>query len=132
MKKQLIIAAIFSVLAFMFAIGSSSGQNQNTTSDDPYSPAAKQSGLTQASPPSDSSRADAAINLIHDAISLGRFEDAMQASRNWKTAQATASNEIGQVMHELRNTEDSAKKAELMKKLETAITKAFDEDLQRR
>jgi hypothetical protein len=40
--------------------------------------------------------------------------------------------ELGRIMSELRNTEDSAKKAELTKKLESAVTKSFDADLKNR
>jgi TolA-binding protein len=40
--------------------------------------------------------------------------------------------EIGQLMHQLREADDDAKKADLTKKLETAVDKQFDEDLKNR
>lgn len=40
--------------------------------------------------------------------------------------------EIGQLMHQLREATDDAKKADLTKKLETAVDKQFDEDLKNR
>ncbi len=40
--------------------------------------------------------------------------------------------EIGRIMAQLREATDETKKAELTKKLETAVTKSFDEDMKAR
>ena len=44
----------------------------------------------------------------------------------------SAQSEVGRIMSQLREATDDAKKAELTKKLETAVAKSFDEDMKAR
>jgi len=116
MKSGLSIAAVVGVLATALVIGKTFAQIE----PNPYQ-------NTRVEPPVD----QAALSPMQ------RMRDLLEAPATGASPSVPDPNskeavEIRRIMHELRHTEENAKKAELTKQLEAAVTKYFDTDLQGR
>jgi hypothetical protein len=129
MKNTSIIVALVGVVVGALMVGSTSGQTSTSTSS--TSPGVQQPATLGNPPQPPATRSFPSLNT-NWTQSTDPFYPSDGVVFNPNDGVVMNSNKIGELMNQLRHSDDSAKKADLMKQLETAVTKFFDEDLKSR